>query len=329
MSSSGDFTSNELYKHRQEWKDIEPIYNSEAEDSVVAIALRDEFLDAFAYLRAVMNKGEESDRAFELTTECTRLNPANYSVWEYRRHLLRKLNKDLNEELDFIEESIQDNLKNYQVWHHRREIVTWIGEKKIDMEFINSILKDDPKNYHAWQHRVFLVRHFDVSLDSELRSTSEFISSDVFNNSAWTYRYFIIAEMSDNFENAKILDDEIKFTLTYIKAAVNNASSWSYLSGLMDFSSYADHPEIIDFAKECCLSAGTKELDISKSAETPQALAFLAEANISLIEEKKAVANSLQTARACYERLIAIDPIRRRLWNHKLHELLNVNAGSA
>lgn len=42
MSSSGDFTSNELYKHRQEWKDIEPIYNSEAEDSVVAIALRDE-----------------------------------------------------------------------------------------------------------------------------------------------------------------------------------------------------------------------------------------------------------------------------------------------
>lgn len=40
--SSGDFTSNELYKHRQEWKDIDPIYNSETEDNVVAIALRDE-----------------------------------------------------------------------------------------------------------------------------------------------------------------------------------------------------------------------------------------------------------------------------------------------
>lgn len=66
-----------------------------------------------------MNKGEISERAFELTTECTRLNPANYSVWEYRRHLLRQLNKDLTEELDFCEESIQDNLKNYQVWHHR------------------------------------------------------------------------------------------------------------------------------------------------------------------------------------------------------------------
>lgn len=65
----------------------------------------------------------------------------------------------------------------------------------------------------------------------------------------------------------------------------------------MDFSAYSDHPEIIDFAKECCLSADTKEFDISKSAETPQALAFLAEANIALIDEKKAVATSLQTAR--------------------------------
>jgi protein farnesyltransferase/geranylgeranyltransferase type-1 subunit alpha len=325
---SGDCTSNELYKNRKEWKDIEPIYNSVAEDSVVAIALRDEFLDAFAYLRAVMNKREVSERAFLLTTECTRLNPANYSVWEYRRFLLRELKKDLKEELDFCEESIQDNLKNYKVWHHRREIISWIGEKKIDMEFINSILQEDPKNYHAWQHRVFLVRHFDVSKEAELRCTTEFISRDVFNNSAWTFRYFIIAEMSDNFENAKILDDEIKFSLTYIKAAVNNASSWSYLSGLMDFSSYSEHPEIIEFAKECCIADGGKELDISNSAEAPHALAFLAESNMALVDEKKATANSLQTARACYERLIVVDPIRRRLWNHKLHELCNLNAGS-
>ena len=100
-----------------------------------------------------MNKREVSDRAFELTTVCTTLNPANYSVWEYRRFLLRELKKDLKEELEFCEDSVNDNLKNYQVWHHRRELVTWIGEKKIKMDFVNSILKEDPKNYHAWQHR--------------------------------------------------------------------------------------------------------------------------------------------------------------------------------
>ena len=40
--SSGDGVTNELYKYRENWKDIQPIYNSEAENAVVAIALREE-----------------------------------------------------------------------------------------------------------------------------------------------------------------------------------------------------------------------------------------------------------------------------------------------
>ena len=79
--------------------------------------------------------------------------------------------------------------------------------------------------------RVFLVRHFKVPLKTELRFSTEFISRDVFNNSAWNYRYFIVTEMSDNFEKTEIINDEIQFTLNYIQAAVSNASSWAYLSG--------------------------------------------------------------------------------------------------
>ena len=37
--------------------------------------------DAFAYLRAVLQTNEMSERTLELTTTCTQLNAANYTVW--------------------------------------------------------------------------------------------------------------------------------------------------------------------------------------------------------------------------------------------------------
>lgn len=197
------------------------------------------------------------------------------------------------------------------------------------MTFVDEILNDDVKNYHAWQHRVFLVRHFKVPLKTELRFSTEFISRDVFNNSAWNYRYFIVTELSDNFEKTEIINDEIQFTLNYIQAAVNNASTWSYLSGLMEFSTFTAHPEVLDFTRKLLLPPDAPEgaeLNISKSAENTYALSFLAEAMITLIEEKHPKPDALQTARDCYERLIVIDPLRKRLWNYKLHELFNLAA---
>ena len=79
----------------------------------------------------------------------------------------------------------------------------------------------------------------------------------------------------------------------------------------MDFSSYSEHSEIIDFAKECCLPAAANELDIPNSAETPFALAFLAESMLALIDEKKGIANCLATARAvsCFTLLTKLDCI--------------------
>lgn len=57
-----------------------------------------------------------SERAFELTNTCCQLNPANYSVWQFRRNLLKALTKDFDPEFKFIEEMIQENPKNYQIW---------------------------------------------------------------------------------------------------------------------------------------------------------------------------------------------------------------------
>uniref|UniRef100_A0A7E4VPY1 Protein farnesyltransferase/geranylgeranyltransferase type-1 subunit alpha n=1 Tax=Panagrellus redivivus TaxID=6233 RepID=A0A7E4VPY1_PANRE len=326
---SGDSSS--LYKNRIEWSDVTPIYNTAEEDSVVKIALRDEFVDAFAYLRAVMNSREVSARAFDLTTHCTVLNPANYSVWEYRRFLLKELNEDLKKELKFTEATIEENLKNYQVWHHRREIVLRINEPKVNMHFINEILRNDAKNYHAWQHRVFLVRHFKCPLEPERVVSERFIAQDLFNNSAWTYRFFVISEMSNDFENTEIIDSEIHFALTWINKMINNASSWSYLTGLMEFSSFTAHPELLTYTRNILhpMELVHKPFNLTESSMMPYALIFFAEANLALVSEGQGNSENILLARQSYERLIVVDPLRKRLWRHKLIELMNVSNTSS
>ena len=73
-------------------------------------------VDVFNYFRAIVCSGEISQRALDLTQDAAELNPANYSVWHHRRFLLKKLNSNLNQEMDYCRAVIEEHPKNYQVW---------------------------------------------------------------------------------------------------------------------------------------------------------------------------------------------------------------------
>ena len=73
-------------------------------------------------MRAVLKSEEVSERALDLTEKAARLNPANYTVWFYRRKLIRELQADLKKELLLLDDLIEMHPKNYQVWFHRQKV---------------------------------------------------------------------------------------------------------------------------------------------------------------------------------------------------------------
>jgi len=147
-----------LYKHRPEWSDIKPIPQEDGPNSVVQIAYSEKFKDAYDYFRAILAKGEKSERALELTATAIELNAANYTVWELRREILRALNKNVAEEMALLSDIIMSQQKNYQVWHHRRALVEWSKDASEELKFTAEIIQEDQKNYHAWQHRQWVIK---------------------------------------------------------------------------------------------------------------------------------------------------------------------------
>lgn len=182
MSSDEDFGEDWVfYSDRPEWKDVTPVEQDDGPHPVVQIAYSERCKwnpwskpshqcynfhsfpvnDVYNYFRAVVCKGEKSERALELTENALRLNAANYTVWQYRRDILKDIKADLNQELSYIEGVILGNPKNYQVWHHRRVIVELMNDPGQELELTAKVLALDAKNYHAWQHRQWAIAAFE------------------------------------------------------------------------------------------------------------------------------------------------------------------------
>ncbi|KAJ5076967.1 protein farnesyltransferase/geranylgeranyltransferase type-1 subunit alpha [Anaeramoeba ignava] len=230
ISYESDDDDDEFFLQKFDWSDVTPIPQDEdPSKNLSPISYSSEFAITMDYFRAIWKSQEISERALELTKQMIKLNPANYSVWGYRRFLLDKMGKNLKDELVFISDIISLATKNYQIWRHRRLVCEKLNYPNEEKAFIDSALKMDEKNYHAWEYRLWVIENFDL-WDNELEFIENMISKDIRNNSAWNARFFIVTKKQTIQTTPEIQQREIDFCLQKLAKVDDNESAWNYLN---------------------------------------------------------------------------------------------------
>jgi protein farnesyltransferase/geranylgeranyltransferase type-1 subunit alpha len=161
--------------------DVKPILQDDGPSPVCVIAYPPDFEEAMNYFRALLLTHEYSVRALELTAICLKFNPANYTVWHYRRECLKALSTStgggISMDMDLVENDLEfsaaiggSNPKNYQIWYHRRALLESIVDTKLfdklhvstedwkerifdvtrkELMYVSIVLNEDAKNYHV------------------------------------------------------------------------------------------------------------------------------------------------------------------------------------
>jgi len=90
---------------------------------------------------------------------------------------------------------------------------------------------DEPKNYHAWQYRQWVLQRFGGSVEDEMKFVEELLRVDVYNNSAWNHRSFVLRAL-DKRESLAWLSDEQDYVKKKLNLDSENQSALQYTGWL-------------------------------------------------------------------------------------------------
>ncbi|PWY86116.1 CaaX farnesyltransferase alpha subunit [Aspergillus heteromorphus CBS 117.55] len=324
------------YASDPEWASIKPIPLNDGAESgaepLATIAYGAGYLEATSYLRAVMAANEMSERALKLTEDIISMNPAHYTVWIYRAKILFTLEKDLNEELEWLNGVSLKYLKNYQIWHHRQVLMSrkdfFPSPPSEEPDFLMEMFAQDCKNYHVWTYRHWYVRHFKLwDAPREIKDVQALLAADVRNNSAWNHRFMLRFGPRDDEPDAgmpncsgegsekgrlavvdeDVVDAELQYAQSKIVRAPENRSPWSYARGVLRA---AGRPlsEWKEFAGKF-----VRESEGDVEVKSSHAVEWLADV---LAEE-----NAQQATRMLTLLKEKYDPIRANYWDYRIRAI--------
>lgn len=313
------------------FSDVDPIPQQEASSYPVAqIDYSPAFVIAYDYMRAIWKSNEHSLRTLRLSTICLELNPANYSVWHFRRECLRTLQQEeliqnaMEKELLLASRLGGGNPKNYQIWYHRRAMLEqdpqsfeMYGPK--ELEYIAQILlHQDGKNYHAWSYRQWILKNIVIDWkESELAFVDQLLDHDVRNNSAWNHRWFSLHYGNGRSQSQKLNATDAKQELEYsIKkyAAMDpyNESPWTYATAIIkeQSSSAALVEDLLSMVE------GVRDRLVQEERD-PNACSALLNAQLFCYE----ISHRDEAALRTIDCLLECDPIRTSYWNWRKHNI--------
>ncbi|KAH8428663.1 bifunctional protein farnesyltransferase/protein geranylgeranyltransferase [Aspergillus melleus] len=329
------------YSTDPEWANIQPIELDDGSDSgslpLATIAYPSEYLEATSYLRAVMAANEMSERALKLTEDIISMNPAHYTVWIYRAKIIFALEKDLHEELDWLNRISLKFLKNYQIWQHRQVLMAstthfpTLPPKELD--FLMDMFAQDSKNYHVWTYRHWLVRRFQLwDTPRETQDVESLLNADVRNNSAWNHRFMLrfgprADEPDAGMPNSNgpaaekgqlavvdedLVDAELEYAKSKILLAPENRSPWSYARGVLRASG-RPLSEWKDFARRLVTDKLEDGRLVDVEVKSSHALEWLAD--VYAEEGEPSPAEAVRMLTLLKEKY---DPIRKNYWDYRI-----------
>ncbi|SCU81102.1 LADA_0B11210g1_1 [Lachancea dasiensis] len=305
-----------------QYDDIEPLpIASHQKDELCRILYDDEYREVMGIARALLKRLELSPRALHATSQAISLVPAFYTMWNYRFQIVKQLfggdPAKLNGELDWLDEFTLNNPKNYQIWSYRQALLQLHPAPQFvrELPILQAMIDDDTKNYHVWSYRRWCVLFFQ-NFDRELQFSSGLITRDVYNNSAWCHRMFVLKSQFKAKPPLALVTTEIHYAKAQIELAPQNISPWNYLRGLyQEFLDGEFDSEITDFALTFTLGV-FDDPNHSAPILSSHALEFLAHIYTKHQE-------TYGRARCAYQALSKVyDPIRANFWNYKIRSLL-------
>ncbi|EDL44225.1 prenyltransferase alpha subunit, putative [Plasmodium vivax] len=108
-----------------------------------------------------------------------------------------------------------------------------------EMLYSNCDIFLDAKNYNSWAHKTWLIDKLGIFknkylceqyniISHEFNFINYFLKHDIYNNSVWVYRYFILTKLKYTRKLRK-MEREIKFCLNYAKQFPHNEAIFKYL----------------------------------------------------------------------------------------------------
>lgn len=164
-----------------------------------------------------------TESMFHKTTEILNVNPEFYTMWNYRRDIITKhyvktlsetaLIKFFDDELMYNMAKFQRFPKVYWIFNHR----VWVLENHPAVKWENELLlvakihKADPRNFHGWTYRRYIIGQMSKTQDltiQEFDYTTRMINANFSNFSALHNRTKLIPVM---FEKNLIADTPVEF----------------------------------------------------------------------------------------------------------------------
>jgi protein farnesyltransferase/geranylgeranyltransferase type-1 subunit alpha len=326
------------------YEDIIPIEQDEGPNPVARIDYNAEYVILMNTFRGILSIGEKTIRVYYLTERILEHNPANYTVWHYRRDIIRSLMNDY-----ITNQQQQQQLSDIQQQQQQQQQQSKDNIIEEEIIFMDKFSTENPKNYQIWYHRRALVEimiTYDMYnnndsikfiINKELDFCELVCDTDNKNYHSWAHRQWILKTFNywdneiqyinkmiindsrnnsawnqrwfvihNNDINDNIIRNELIYTINSINNIKLNESSWNYLRGL------ANHHHIIkNDIKEYC----------NKLVNDTDYNNHFAVALLAALREEDNSKESLEELEQFYHHLAAIDPIRKKVWNKKVEHI--------